>query len=174
MNQNIFVAEIGALFWVVSPAESTVICAWAIHEQEKHKMIQWIAGWEFFPKWCRKLLSLWKVLPKRASDERWWLSALVVQKPSGATDEFIAEEGNSNTNCKDFIHDVCIKCSRYIYLFFRLPWSSSDTWTANSECCPFRHLAMNLSIERITEGFTNESHLGSMSSHDLISRDSSG
>lgn len=82
--------------------------------------------------------------------------------------------GNSNTNCNDFIHDVCIKCSRYIYLFFSLLWSSSDTRTANSECCPFRHLAMNLSIERITEGFTNESHLGSVSSHDLISRDSSG
>lgn len=35
-------------------------------------------------------------------------------------------------------------------------------------------LAMNLGIERIREDFINEIHLGSMSSNDLISRDSSG
>lgn len=114
----------------------------------------------------------------RAQKSQWWE---VMTFCPGCTENvwcnrwvYCWRVGNSNTNCNDFIHDVCIKCSRYIYLFFSLLWSSSDTRTANSECCPFRHLAMNLSIERITEGFTNESHLGSVSSHDLISRDSSG
>jgi len=35
-------------------------------------------------------------------------------------------------------------------------------------------LAVNLGIERIREDFINEIHLDSMSSNDLISRDSSG
>lgn len=35
-------------------------------------------------------------------------------------------------------------------------------------------VAMNRGIERVREDFINEIHLGSMSSNDLISRDSSG
>lgn len=40
MNENVLLAKIDIVFWIVNPVENMVICAWTVHEHEEDKMIQ--------------------------------------------------------------------------------------------------------------------------------------
>lgn len=70
---------------------------------------------------------------------------------------------------------MCINCTRYISLFFNSSSNSFGTGTsANYERCAFRHVSHESCHWKDKRRLINKIHLGSVSSNDLISRDSSG